>query len=279
MIDIGANLSHEQFKNDLPHVLDKAFKSNLDSIILTSTDFESFESNIEIIKNFNQYNLYTTIGLHPHNAKNFSGFKSKFLEALQSENLKHIVSIGEFGLDYYRMKSTKQEQINAMQEILSVAENNSLPLFLHERGAFSDFVEILKAYRGENKKVVHCFTGNKEQLKAYLDLDCYIGITGWITDKNRNKDLLEAIKYIPIDKLMIETDCPYLCPKNMPLTHKRNEPAYLYYICTYLATMYSKSCSQIVHNLNSNTTDFFGISLISLSNISLDMLGKKCHKP
>lgn len=276
MIDIGANLSHEQFKDDLPHVLDKAFKSNLDGIILTSTDLNSFERNIDIIKKYNQYNLYTTIGLHPHNAKDFANFRNKFLDALQSENLKHIVSIGEFGLDYYRMKSSKEEQLNVVQEILNVAKNTILPLFLHERGAFSDFSQILKSYQGENKKVVHCFTGNKEQLKTYLDLDCYIGITGWITDKNRNKDLLEAIKYIPIDKIMIETDCPYLCPKNMPLTHRRNEPAYLYYICTYLATIYAKNCSQIVHNLNHNTTNFFGINL---TNINLDISKNKCHRP
>lgn len=254
MIDIGANLSSDRF--DLPAVLKRAFESNLDSIILTTTDLKSFHTNIDIIKNYPQYSLFTTLGLHPHNAQDYQFFFQEFDNLI--DNAK-IVSIGEFGLDYYRMISDKKTQRTVMQQFMEKCKHHSLPLFLHERGAFDDFVAILKEHNTAHKKVVHCFTGSKEQLKVYLDLDCYIGITGWVTDERRNRELKEALKYIPPNRLMIETDCPYLTPKNMPQPANTNEPAYLYYINLYLSAQLGKDSSQLINIINKNTKEFFSI--------------------
>lgn len=256
MIDIGANLCNDRFNEDIDSVLKRAFDSNLDTIILTTTSLESFHKNIEIITKHSQYKLLTTLGLHPHNAKDYELFFNSFDSLIKEP---HVVSIGEFGLDYDRMISNKETQIFVMNEFMQRCTSYKLPLFLHERAAFNDFVCILKEHNVSNKKVVHCFTGNKEQLKAYLDLDCYIGITGWLTDEKRNHELKEALKYIPIDRLMIETDSPYLIPKNTPNQHKRNEPAFLYYIGLYLCAHVGKDFSQLMNCLNKNSREFFQI--------------------
>lgn len=258
MIDIGANLSSTQFDTDLIEVVQRAKNNNVESLILTTTDSNSFFKNLKIIDNIKHIMpVYTTYGLHPHNAKNHNTIFKDIKSHLSNP---YVISIGEFGLDYFRMISEQSIQTMVMENFLEHAKDfPHLPLFLHEREAYEDFYKILKNSNTSNKAVVHCFTGNKQQLKAYLDLGCYIGITGWISDNRRNQDVVEALKYLPLDRLMIETDCPYLTPKNYTKKYVRNEPAFLDYIVQSISQILSKPESYIIEKSIQNTLDFFPI--------------------
>lgn len=253
LIDIGANLSNKQFKDDLSVVLDRAIQNSVKQIVLTTVDSQSFIENLELCSKHEGF-LFTTWGLHPHNAKDLKSFVSETKHLINSKSVK---SIGEFGLDYFRMISTRNEQIDTMNYFLDISKTLNLPLFMHERHAHDDFCSILKEQSVPNKGVVHCFTGGKDEIRSYLDLDLYIGITGWICDERRNHDLVEAIKYVPLDKLMIETDSPYLKPRNIKNRNIRNEPAYLSYVLERIAQLKNiaiEDLSEIVYN---NSIKFF----------------------
>lgn len=260
MIDIGPNLSSNKFTQDLEQVIQRAKDNKLEALILTTTNFSNYQINLKIIDKYNYIMpLFTTYGLHPHYA---SDNKDIFKYIDINTNNPSVVAIGEFGLDFFRMLSSKETQIEVMNQFLEHAEKKPhLPLFLHERDSFEDFHYLLKSYNGTNKKVIHCFTGDKKALKAYLDLDCYIGITGWISDNKRNTELIEALKYLPLDKLMIETDCPYLTPRNLPrqFNNSRNEPAYLLYVAKSISEILDISINTIIEKTKENSLDFFPI--------------------
>jgi TatD DNase family protein len=260
MIDIGANLTNEQFKDDLDSVIERAKESNVTGVILTSTNWKSYKDNIKIIEKYQEdIFLKTTYGLHPHYASNHQAIFDNIETELVN---KDIVAIGEFGLDYFRNLSEKKIQKEVMEKFLHHAKNfPHLSLFLHERDAFYDFMSLMKNANVSNKSVVHCFTGTKEQAKTYLDNGYYIGITGWISDNRRNKDIKEALQYIPLSHLMIETDCPYLTPRNMPQMTRRNEPAFLNYVAKSIAEVKKISVEEVISQCTQNTLDFFNFSL------------------
>lgn len=259
MIDIGANLSNEQFNKDLDIVINNAVIAKLQGIILTSTNLKTYYSNLDIIDKYkNDILIKTTYGLHPHSVANdynvFSNIDSVF-------NNPSVVSIGEFGLDYVRMIGDKYKQIEVMNKFLDIAHQfPHQSLFLHERGAFSDFYDLLKNANIKNKKVVHCFTGTLKEAKDYMDIDCFIGITGWISDQRRNNDLKDALNYIPLDRLMIETDCPYLTPFNMIKRPKRNEPSLLIHIAQSIADIKNISVEKVIESCTKNSLDFFSLN-------------------
>lgn len=254
MFDIGPNLCNEQFDIDLETVLQNSKKSNVNHLLLTSTNHFSFLKNINIIDKYKHIiDMNTTYGLHPHSAKNYISFFKHF-----DQNITHpdVKAIGEFGLDYFRFISTREEQIKTMELFLEKAEKNqNLPLFLHEREAFDDFYDLIKTTK--SKGVVHCFTGSLDNVKKYLDLGLYIGITGWISDSRRNGDLLNAIKYIPLDRLLIETDAPYLAPKNIVKNIRRNEPQYLSHVAMSIADLKSMHVDNIIQQTTKNSLDLF----------------------
>lgn len=257
MIDIGPNLSSEQFSQDLNEVIERAITANVNGFILTSTEWKSFQKNLQIVNQYQSKTLIkTTYGLHPHYAHNDHAIFENINKALINP---HVIALGEFGLDYFRMLTPKEKQIEVMEKFIEVGKNHPhLSLFLHEREAFEDFTSLLK-HKGDNKAVVHCFTGTKEQAKAYLDLDCYIGVTGWISDKRRNNDIKKALEYIPLEKLMIETDSPYLTPFNMPNRPRRNEPAFLEYVAKSIAEIKHCALSQVIEQTTQNALDFFSL--------------------
>lgn len=206
MIDIGANLSSHKFtKNQIPNILADAKKAGVSGIVLTSVNEASYLRNLELLEQDTSGILVgTTWGVHPHYSNSLKDFKTHSLSS-------KVLAIGETGLDYFRMLQPKEVQISAFEFQIEKANETNLPLFLHERQAHADFLSVLKR-NSKTKKVVHCFTGNKTELKAYLDAGCFIGVTGWLCDKRRNQDLVDALKYCPMDRLMIETDAPYLKP-------------------------------------------------------------------
>ena len=243
MIDIGANLSNKSFKQDLDEVIERAKQHALDAIIVTGTDLSSSRQAIALSEQHPNY-LYATAGLHPHHADDFT---TTLKEALQ-QLIQHpkTVAVGETGLDFNRNFSTPANQENAFTEQIELAIEYQKPLFLHERDATQRFSAIMQTYRdhiGVEKPinaVVHCFTGNETALKTYLDMGLFIGITGWLCDKKRGEELRDIIQYAPIERLMIETDAPYLTPNKETLNSllaikHRNEPWTLKYTANQLA--------------------------------------------
>ena len=258
LIDIGANLTHPELYNQLDKIVENLQIADIKKVIITSSNLRDTKTALNIINLYPDL-FYTTVGFHPHNAKNF---KEKDLESIETlANNPHVISIGECGLDYYREYSPKNQQIVCFEKQLSLNTKLNLPLFLHERGAHNDFCSLLKKYIDRiDNTVVHCFTGTKQELLQYLDMGCYIGITGWITDMERGSHLHEIIQYIPEDRLLVETDSPYLIPKNMNDNRKTtNEPAYLPYVVEEIANCLNKDVKYISNKTFENTKKFFQI--------------------
>lgn len=259
IIDIGINLMHRSFNEDREQVVESAIEAGVTSLIITGT---SERSSIEAAKYASRYptKLYSTAGVHPHDVKSCTPHTIKNLEKLAEKEC--VVAIGECGLDYNRDFSPRDVQRKYFELQIELACKTGLPLFLHERDAFEDFYKILEKYKNDiNNMVVHCFTGNKEELQAYLGLGCYIGITGWICDERRGKHLLDLVKLVPQDKLMIETDAPFLTPRNLDEKPKngRNEPKYLVHILDDLAYHLNEDIEDLADRTYRNTKLFFNI--------------------
>jgi len=229
--DIGVNLFNKQYKNT-EAVIEQAADRQV-ACILTGT---SMPVNLKVDRFVKGKDaVYGTVGIHPHNADSAKQEDFAALEQMLSEN-RNLVAVGECGLDYDRMFSTKENQIRCLEKHIVLAERLDLPLFLHERSAADDFIKRFKNHPEICKKsVVHCFTGNQETLRKYLDMGFYIGITGWICDDVRGKELREAVKLIPLDKILVETDAPYLTPKNVPGLSRTNVPENIKYVISELS--------------------------------------------
>jgi TatD DNase family protein len=263
MIDIGANLTHGLFNDDMEEILKNSSKNNTNTILITGT---TYDNSIEAINLINKYDnmygvkLYSTVGVHPHNAKYYDDITHNNIKNLIQSNINtNIVAVGECGLDYDRLFSDKESQIKCFNKQIDLAYELEKPLFLHERLAHDDFVQILKDNKNKiHNMVVHCFTGNRKELEEYLSLGAYIGITGWICNNKRNKDLLEAIKHIPMEKLMIETDAPFLLPI-YGKGARRNEPANLIHIAKKISNVLNVSIDKVVDQTVQNSKKFFDI--------------------
>ena len=258
LIDIGANLTHSQLLNNIHTVIENFKKVRVDKVIITSSDIHDTEMALDLIEKFPNL-FYTTVGFHPHNAKNFKEKDLEYMENLAKNP--NVISIGECGLDYYREYSPRNQQILCFEKQLFLSSKLNLPIFLHERGAHHDFCSILEKYMEKiNNCVVHCFTGTKEELLRYIDLGCYIGITGWITDMERGSHLHDIIQLVPEDRLLVETDSPYLIPRNIDKKHGRiNEPAYLPYIVKAISQCLNKNMKYVCDKTYENTKMFFNI--------------------
>ena len=235
MIDIGANLTHKSFDHDMDDVIKRSLDAGIEKIIVTASSIEDTKKAIELTEQYSN-TLWATAGVHPHNAKDVEEQTEVKLKQLLTHQ--KIVAIGEIGLDYCRNFSEPNEQKQIFKIQLDIAVENSLPVFLHQRDSHQDFVEILKDYQSHLiGGVAHCFTEGSIELKDYLDLGLYIGVTGWLCDPRRNQNLIDAMQYIPIDRLLIETDAPYLMPKALEkeLKTRRNEPCFLPHVAQAVA--------------------------------------------
>ncbi len=258
LTDIGANLTHESFQSDIESVLTRAKESKVDQIVVTGTSVLSSIKAQQLAKKHDS--LYSTAGIHPHYAEETSARTIAELEKILS--LPKVVAVGETGLDFFRDYTAKDVQIFSFEKHIELATKFKLPMFLHERDAHQTFYDILRTSRDElNKLVVHCFTGNKEALFKYLDLDCYIGVTGWICDERRGKDLQKLVETIPSDRLMIETDAPYLLPRTLKTKPKnrRCEPMHLSEICEQVAIRTGKTTDFWALNTTKNANTFFSL--------------------
>ena len=259
MIDIGANLSHDSFDHDREALLQRAWAAGVEAIVVTGSSGTSNEQALALAR-AHPGRLYATAGLHPHHASDWDESLAARIAELAREP--QVVALGECGLDYNRNFSPHEDQRRAFIAQLGLAIQAEKPLFLHQRDAHADFHAILRDYRKAlGRCVVHCFTDNAEALDAYLALDCHIGITGWVCDERRGLALRELVKRIPLDRLLIETDAPYLLPRNLKPAPKdrRNEPAYLPWVARGIAQARGEEVEEIVRRTTANARAFFGI--------------------
>jgi TatD DNase family protein len=203
--------------------------------------------------------LYATAGMHPHHASDYSPAVRATLNELIHEDA--VVAVGECGLDYFRNFSSVEDQRSAFESQLEIAVQSGLPVFLHQRDAHDEFVSILRPVVKEiSAGVAHCFTGDRDALQECLSMGLYIGITGWICDERRGQALKDIVADIPLDRLMIETDAPYLLPRSLdpkPKT-RRNEPAYLIEVLRVLAESMQESEMTVAQATTANADRFFG---------------------
>jgi len=265
LIDIGLNLTHDSFDPDRSEVLERAQEAGVLRMILTgATEAGSFQA-AELAK-AHPGRLYATAGVHPHHAKEVNADSAQHLRMLHERP--EVVAVGECGLDWFRDFSPRSTQEEVFVAQLEMAVENRLPLFLHQREASDAFLSIIKDYRSRiSRAVVHCFTDSRETLFALLDLDCHIGITGWICDERRGRHLKELVASIPSDRLMLETDAPYLLPRDLDPKPKtqRNEPMHLAHITATVARCVGKTTEQLARETTQVAEAFFGLDPVEPS--------------
>ncbi len=256
-IDIACNFTHESFKHKLGEVINNAEHAGVEKFVLLCASLSDLDP-IKQIQNIEPEKYFISAGIHPHHATETAGMNyDQLLSQLQSIN-PH--AIGETGLDYFRNISPPDIQKESFRMHIEIAKELSLPLYLHQRDAHNDFMRMIREHRKNFPKfVVHCFTGTQKELDDYLDLGAYIGLTGWICDEKRNIDLRQSIKNIPLEKMMIETDSPYLIPKNLPNKPKKNinEPKYLPHIANEICELTGYELEELKLATSNNAINFF----------------------
>ena len=259
LIDIGVNLGSQQFKKDLPDVLERARSAAVTGMVITGTSLAGSLRALEIAAS--APDLWCTAGVHPHDAKGWDPKTAAGIRALCDD--KNVVAVGECGLDFNRNFSTPEDQRKAFSAQLALAAETKLPIFLHQRDAHEEFFATLKSAWPElsGGAVVHCFTDGPTEAEAYLELGCMLGVTGWVTDKKRGDALRQAVPLIPDDRLLLETDAPYLMPQSITPKPKsrRNEPMYMGHVAEAVAELRGQSVDEVAALSTANARRFFGL--------------------
>jgi TatD DNase family protein len=258
LIDIGANLTHPAFREDLPAVLGRARQAGVGAIVVTGTSVLESRRALELSEAHPEA-AYATAGVHPHHARECDAGTIPALRELARHP--RVVAIGECGLDFNRNYSPHPDQEKCFLAQLELAIEMKKPLFLHSRDAYPRFPEILRQYKLPNA-VAHCFTGEKAELHSYLDLGLHIGITGWICDERRGAHLRELVREVPAGRLLLETDSPYLTPRDMRPQPKarRNEPSFLPHVLRAVARALGRPAEELAAETTDNARRFFGLS-------------------
>jgi TatD DNase family protein len=259
LIDIGSNLTHDSFAGDRDAVMARAVAAGVTRQIVTGADMSS-SAQAAALSGKHPALLSCTAGVHPHHAKDFDTAQGEQIKELA--RLPQVVAVGECGLDYHRNFSPPEAQRAAFIAQLEIAAALTKPVFLHQRDAHADFVAILKDYRPRlTGGVAHCFTGGRPELEDYLVLDLFIGVTGWVNDERRGQQLREAVPHIPPNRLLVETDAPYLLPRDLTPKpqSRRNEPCYLPHIARTLAALRADTYENIAALTTHNATEFFAL--------------------
>jgi TatD DNase family protein len=250
--DCGVNLFSLQFAGKEQQIWQRAQQAGVSNMLLIGSDLAESRQNQQFC--LARPGCYTTAGIHPHQAGKVTA--DWLAELHQLLTLPAVVAVGECGLDFNRDFSPRpvQQQIFASQ--LQLAKHLRKPVYLHERDAFTTQLAMLKEQQ-INHGVAHCFTGDSDQLKAYLDLGLYIGITGWVCDERRGQSLQQAIQYLPLDRILLETDAPYLLPRTLKPRPKYNEPALLPAIAAEVCRLKQIDSRQLAAACNANAHRLF----------------------
>ena len=259
LVDVGANIAHDSFDDDRDDMMRRAADAGVDRIVVTGSSEQSNVRAAELAESAPGV-LYSTAGVHPHHASDYTDASDAQIRELVKED--SVVAVGECGLDYFRDFSARADQLTAFRRQLDIAKDSGMPVFLHQRDAHDDFIEVLEpALPDISRAVAHCFTGEGESLREYVALGLYIGITGWICDERRGRHLLDIVSVIPDDRLLVETDAPYLLPRTIRPRPKsrRNEPMFLPEVVRVLAAARDQSESHIATITTANAERFFGL--------------------
>lgn len=262
LFDSHCHLDDRSYQDDLKAVIQRAKQNGIDNLLTVGIDQETSTRAIEIAETFD--GVYAAVGVHPHRASSCSDQVVKRLTDLAGNP--RVYAWGETGLDFNRMYSPKEDQETWFVRQVQAANEQRLPLILHERDSHGRLLEILKAHPNENQRgVVHCFSGNRSELGAYLDLGYYIGITGILTLQKRGIDLRNLVEYIPLERLLIETDAPYLTPVPQKNKTRRNEPAFVKSVLLKLAEIRDLDPENLAQITYSNARSLFNITNTSVT--------------
>jgi TatD DNase family protein len=259
LADVGANLTHSAFREDLDQVLARAREAGVVAMVVTGTTVAESRA-AAALADAHPGTLWATAGVHPHHARECDAATIPALREIAAHP--RVVAIGECGLDFNRNYSPHPDQEKWFVAQLELGCETHKPLFLHSRDAHPRFADILRAHRARlPRAVAHCFTGEAAELRAYLDLGLYIGVTGWICDERRGTHLKELVRGIPRDRLLLETDSPYLTPRDLRPQPKarRNEPAFLPHIARAVAHALGRPPEEIAAETLRNARDFFAL--------------------
>ena len=259
LIDIGVNLTHDSFDRDRGAVMQRAAAAGVARMIVTGTSVTASVQALSLPEP-ESGRLYATAGIHPHRASEFDEHSIAALRQLLDEP--RSVAVGECGLDFFRDFSPRDEQERAFAAQLELAAETGLPVFLHQRDAHATFIAMLRQVRDRlSGGVAHCFTGGPDELRDCLDLDLYVGVTGWVCDERRGGALRAALPDIPLDRLLLETDAPYLLPRDLKTRPKsrRNEPCHLAHVLARVATETGRPPEIVAEAATSNTERLFGL--------------------
>lgn len=265
LIDIGVNLTHRQFAEDRALVIERARAAGVVQQVVTGTSVAASRAALLLARD-HVGELWATAGIHPHNASAYDASALASLRALLAErgpqNEALVVAVGECGLDYDRDFSPRDAQRRCFAAQLALAVELGKPVFLHERAAHADFLAILREHRSHLKgAVVHCFTGTPAELESYLELGCHVGVTGYLLDDRRAGELRRAVARVPLERLMLETDAPFLLPPAARKSHgRRNEPALLPLVLEGVARVTGHDRQAIARTTTENARRFFGLA-------------------
>lgn len=257
LVDIGLNLSSDRFDRDREAVIARALDAGVSRLVLTGTSLKESAEVVRLVRT-HAPSCRATVGVHPHGAAQLDEAGVETLRTLLREP--GVVAVGETGLDFNRMFSPAEAQERAFLWQIGLAGESGLPLFLHERDASDRQLEILRSTRDSwSGGVLHCFTGSRKALFGYLDLGLHIGITGWICDERRGQELATLVKDIPAEQLLLETDAPWLLPRDLPGKPKdgRNEPAFLPHIAATVARLRGEDTETLAATTTANARRLF----------------------
>jgi TatD DNase family protein len=258
LVDIGLNLAHDSFDHDRDEVVAHARAAGVAHMVVTGSSIASTRAAIELVRS-STATFRATAGVHPHHAGELREHDLPALRELLAAP--EVGATGECGLDYFRNYSTHEEQERAFRWQLELAVESGKPVFLHQRDGHDAFTAILRDYLPRLVGgVAHCFTGDERELRDYLDLGLSIGITGWICDERRGLHLRELVRQVPLERLMVETDAPYLLPRDLQPkpSHRRNEPKYLPHIVKVIAACRGEPYADVAAATTRNALQFFG---------------------
>jgi TatD DNase family protein len=260
LVDIGLNLAHLSFDHDREQVVAAAQAAGVRRMVITGSTLESTQAAIDLVRS-NPEVFRCTAGVHPHHS---ADLRDEDLPRLRQLLLApEVGAAGECGLDYFRNLSPHADQERAFRWQLELAAETGRRVFLHQRDAHDAFVAILRDHLPKlTGAVAHCFTGDQRELRDYLELGLSIGITGWICDERRGGHLRELVREIPLDRLMVETDAPYLLPRDLEPrpTHRRNEPKFLPHIVRVIAACRDEPFTEVAAATTRNALQFFGFA-------------------
>ncbi|MEM8843980.1 MAG: TatD family hydrolase [Pseudomonadota bacterium] len=259
LFDFCFNFTSSKFRDNEQAIIQRALNKDVTHFFMPGSDIDDSQYAVELAEQ-HQQGFYAGVGVHPHNAKAWEDDSENILRKLASS--KRVLAIGEAGLDYNRNFSSQEQQELAFRQQIELAIELQMPLFLHERDAHNDFYSIIQEYINDiGPTAVHCFTGSEEALHRYIALGFYIGITGWICDERRGTHLHEIVQDIPENRLLIETDAPYLFPRTFQPRPKSmcNEPSYLPHIAEHIAYHRGDTFERLSVYTMQNTLRFFGM--------------------